>query len=189
MEKEKIRYEKVIGNSILIAILASSIIIFILFFTDMFMSIVFPSHSSGTGSLDSEEAQAQNSKFTSYFGNYVSYKDVRLLLLAIYDNNVKADLNDELSQVGVIAPFAGDSVDKYSIDSIATSLQRGYTYKVEVINDYASDDMVNNSEKKALAGYYKNGFIKTIKITQNPEQDIYSNNISSNTINYINYIN
>lgn len=124
---------------------------------------------SGTiskANLDSEEAQAHNGKFTASFGNNVSAKDVKALLQAISANNVTADTADELSKIGVIAPFAGASVDKYSINSVTTAVKSGYTYKVEMNNDYASDDMDGSDEKKALAGYYKNGFIKTIKITQ-----------------------
>lgn len=185
MEKEKIRYGKVIGKSILIAILASSIILFILFFIDIFIVSFIPCNYYNY-SLFTEEAQIQNRKFTSYFGNNVSAKDVRLLLQVIYKNNVETDIDDDLSKVGVIAPFAGDSVDKYSIDSISSAVQSGYTYKVICNNDYSSDDMDGSDAKKALAGYYTNGFIKTIKITQNPKQDMYSNNIISNNGYFIN---
>ena len=180
MEKEKIRYGKVIGKSILIAILASSIILFILFFIDIFVSTIFPRPSHG-GSLLAEEAQAHNGKFQAYFGENVSAKDVKALLQAISTNNVTADTADELSTIYVVfntSSSGGADTATKDINTVTAQIINGYTYKVYVCNSKASD-----TDSAEAVGYYKNGFLKCIRITQNPKQDIYSNNIGSYTFN------
>lgn len=128
---------------------------------------------SGTisnANLNSEEAQAHNGKFTASFGNNVSAKDVKALLQAISANNVTADTADELSKIFVdYKPQSGNGSEitgTAAINSVTTLIKNGYTYKVEVFSDKTSDQADADSTT-ADAGYYKSGFLRRIKITQN----------------------
>lgn len=112
--------------------------------------------------LNSEEAQAQNSKFDSYFGNNVSATEVKALLKTIAANNVTSETSDELKKIYIhYQANGGSTASATTTTDLSKAVKSGYTYSINVLNDTASD-----AESDDGKGYYKSGYIKTIIIEE-----------------------
>ncbi len=138
------------------------------------LAVYFLNGTSSTikkANLNSEEAQAHNSKFDAYFGNNVTATEVKSLLKAITSNNITAKTSDDYAEIAV--DFEGTNasntvVKSSSVSEITKNIRTGVTYVVEIENEEVNDEAPSSDSKKA--GYYTNGFIKRIKITQNAKK-------------------
>ena len=82
-------------------IIAGAILISILIIS---LGVLVYNQASSTVSkanLNSQEAQAQNSKFESYFGTDVTAQEVKNLLSEVRTNNLSASRNEESATIGV----------------------------------------------------------------------------------------
>ena len=82
-------------------IIAGAILISILIIS---LGVLVYNQASSTvnkANLNSQEAQAQNSKFESYFGTDVTATEVKNLLSEIRTNNLTASRNEESATIGV----------------------------------------------------------------------------------------
>ena len=121
--------------------------------------------------LNSQEAQAQNGQFESYFGTHVSATEVKQLLSLVRSNNISSDTNGEDKKV-----YINGKADT-TASAISGGIQTGTYYTVEVMNDGAADpnqgiaDTEGNWDKNKTgdtnAGYYNNAYIRNIKIKSN----------------------
>lgn len=115
----------------------------------------------GKANLGSQEAQAQNQQFESYFGAKKSAADVKALMSLIRSNNITGETGDETKKIYVYGLAKSPS-------TIAKNVKAGKTYNVDVQNDNASDDEIDaDALGDATAAYYKSGYIKVIKVTEN----------------------
>ena len=118
------------------------------------------SETAGKVNLGSHEAQAQNKQFESYFGAKKASSDVKALMSLIRSNNITGETGDETKTIYVYGVATTPS-------AIAKAVKPGKTYNVDVQNDNASDDEVPEAIGDATAAYYKSGYIKVIKVTEN----------------------
>ena len=82
-------------------IIAGAILISILIIS---LGVLVYNQASSTvnkANLNSQEAQAQNSKFESYFGTDVTVTEVKNLLSEVRTNNLTASRNEESATIGV----------------------------------------------------------------------------------------
>ena len=82
-------------------IIAGAILISILIIS---LGVLVYNQASSTvnkANLNSQEAQAQNSKFESYFGTDVTATEVKNLLSEVRTNNLTASRNEESATIGV----------------------------------------------------------------------------------------
>lgn len=117
-----------------------------------------------TANLESEQAQAHNGKFNSYFGQKVTASQVKALMKEVITNNVTTDTSDELGYIYILF-----GTDYKTPKEVNDAVESGYTYQVNTANDTAndSDKDSTNAHTGGGAGYYRSGFIKTIAITKN----------------------
>lgn len=108
--------------------------------------------------LDSQEAQANNSMFESYFSSNASGIEVKQLISLVNSHNSTSSASKP-SQILVKLNNQAIS-DSSSIDS-----SKKYNIQVSNENVDDSDPISNNSND---AGYYSSGFIRVITITENP---------------------
>ena len=148
-------------------IIAGAILISILIIS---LGVLVYNQASSTVSkanLNSQEAQAQNSKFESYFGTDVTAQEVKNLLSEVRTNNLTASRNEESATIGICymsvnatgdgtngvyggdtegantnpAEIAKDSFDKYNftpdVQLVTNLLKAGTSYTVNVPNTRA----------------------------------------------------
>ena len=91
----------------------------------------------GKANLGSQEAQAQNQQFESYFGAKKSAADVKALMSLIRSNNITSETGDETKKIYVYGVATTPS-------NIAKNVKAGKTYNVDVQNDNANsiDDQI-----------------------------------------------
>lgn len=168
MEKEKIRFGRVIFLSILI-----SILIIIIFY---FCSTIFSPPVRMI--MHASESQAHNTQFESYFGAHVSATEVKQLLSLVKSNNISCDVNDEDNKIYINSK---DSTVT-GINGIGIDVKTGHYYIVHVMNDErASPDTPIGDDPNSNQGYYNNGFIRNIEITLNEKAS--NQNLTNSTIN------
>ncbi len=143
-------------------IIAGAILISILI---VGLGVIIYNNVSGiaqSGTLDAQEIQAHNSPFEGYFGNNVSGSNVRALLTQVSANNNSAAADD--NQLGNYIFVTGDLG---SGEKILTSsdIKTGKTYNVSIKSDAQSDTWTSGVLGDADEGYWKNGFIKTIVVS------------------------
>ena len=120
--------------------------------------------------VDQQAAQANNSQYESLLGDSVSSATVKQLLTLIRTNNITADTNDEdMKRIGIADKTSGtEPTELVSPGDVTGNIKAGTRYKVSVNNEKTSDkDPFNDTDptsNKDLSGYYKNGFIRAIKI-------------------------
>ena len=144
-------------------IIAGAILISILIIS---LGVLVYNQASSTvnkANLHSQEAQAQNSKFESYFGTDVTATEVKNLLSEVRTNNLTASRNEESATIGVFyasinysgatldfiskdAKFNPNKIEKGWFDSaiftpdvqaITNNLKAGTSYTVNVPNTKA----------------------------------------------------
>lgn len=127
------------------------------------------SETAGKVNLGSHEAQAQNKQFEAYFGERKNSSDVKALMSLIRSNNITGETGDETKYIYVYHDGFGQNAPTDKTPSaIAKAVKPGKTYKIEVQNDNADDsELAKDAVKDGAAAYYKSGYIKIIKVTQN----------------------
>ena len=144
-------------------IIAGAILISILIIS---LGVLVYNQASSTvnkANLNSQEAQAQNSKFESYFGTDVTATEVKNLLSEVRTNNLTASRNEESATIGVFyasvnysgadenfistdAGFDPNKIKKSDFDgadftpdvqAITNNLKAGTSYTVNVPNTVA----------------------------------------------------
>ncbi len=101
-------------------IIAGAILISILIIS---LGVLVYNQASSTvnkANLNSQEAQAQNSKFESYFGTDVTATEVKNLLSEVRTNNLTASRNEESATIGVFYAsinYSGATLDFISKDA------------------------------------------------------------------------
>ena len=108
--------------------------------------------------MDSEKAQAQNSKFSSYFGDKVSAANVKSLMSAIRTNNITGKTAEETKEIYVY--YNGS---KSSTTSISQVVKPGKTYWVNTENEEVFDDSKDDAET-STAAYYNTGYLRVISV-------------------------
>ena len=145
-------------------IIAGAILISILLIG---LGVYFYNMAAGTGrsvNLDDAAAQAQNSKFDSYFGDRKSSQDVKNLMSQVRSNNITGDTGDEEKTIYLL--YNGT---KSSASEIQKAVKPGNTYWINVENDKAATDEELKSEDVTAtsSSYYPSGFIRVISIKDN----------------------
>lgn len=116
--------------------------------------------TSKSASLDTQAAQAQNSKFEDMFGPRKSSADVKNLMTLVRNNNITGNTNDEQVEIHVLYNGTEASPSK-----VAQSVKAGKTYWVDVENDNAWD---GKGEEEAVTteseAYYDTGYLRVISI-------------------------
>ncbi len=115
--------------------------------------------------LNSQEAQAQNQQFETYFGDKKSSTEVKALMSLIRTNNITSSTNGETKTIYVLYGATASSATTPAV--VSTSVSAGKTYNVSVENDNSSDDQTASTIKTGAAAYYTSGYIKIIKVVQN----------------------
>lgn len=121
-------------------IIAGAILISILIIS---LGVLVYNQASSTvnkANLNSQEAQAQNSKFESYFGTDVTATEVKNLLSEVRTNNLTASRNEESATIGVFYAsknYSGASEDFISVDSKfnPNKIEKGWFDSVEFTPD------------------------------------------------------
>ena len=153
----------IIAGAILISILIIGLGVFIY------------NQASGTVSkanLNSQEAMAQNSQFTAYFGDKRSAADVKALCSTVKSNNITSTDADEQKYIGLVfQESASQAGSLMTSTKISKKVYSKYTYNINVANEKTTDKEVPQSEGANLgsddAAYYKTGFLRVITIIQN----------------------
>lgn len=120
--------------------------------------------------LKTQEAQAQNNQFESYFGSKVSAQEVKQLCTTVRSNNITGETGDETKKVWIVYQPASGTADFKTPSDVSKIVKAGRTYNVNVANDKADDsgDITEDKlDKVDTAAYWKNGFIKVITIKEN----------------------
>ena len=108
--------------------------------------------------LNSEVAQAQNEKFSSYIGDRMTASEVKSLMSVIRTNNITGASSDDF--------FDNKLTDSAEVSSAVKS---GKTYHVYVKNSKAVKD--SDAEKEPTdenaESYYSNGYIRVICVETN----------------------
>lgn len=114
--------------------------------------------------LNSEVAQAQNEKFSSYIGDRMTASEVKSLMSVIRTNNITGASSDDVKTVYVF--FDNKLTDSAEVSSAVKS---GKTYHVYVKNSKAVKD--SDAEKEPTdenaESYYSNGYIRVICVETN----------------------
>ena len=146
-------------------IIAGAILISILI---VGLGVIIYNNVSGiaqSGTLDAQEIQAHNSPFEGYFGNNVSGSNVRALITQVNANNnsARADNNELGNFIFVVTPTSSGGSSYTLLTS--SNVKTGKTYNVSILSDTQSDTWTSGAVGEADAGYWKNGFIKTIVVS------------------------
>ena len=109
--------------------------------------------------LSGPAAQAQNSQFTSYFGDRVSAASVKNLMSAIRSNNIKAQTASEEKEITVF--YNGVKSDT---STISKAVKAGKTYWVDAENDKAQGKGDEGDLTVESPAYYNSGFLRIISV-------------------------
>lgn len=110
--------------------------------------------------LNGPEAQAQNSQFTSYFGDKVSAADVKALMSQIRTNNITGANADEQKNVTVF--YNGT---QSTTTAVSQAVKPGKTYWVNAENENAlTDDEEDKTLTLESPSYYSTGYLRIISI-------------------------
>ena len=116
--------------------------------------------------LNSEVAQAQNEKFSSYIGDRMTASEVKSLMSVIRTNNITGASSDDIKTVYV--SYEGKETDPAEVSS---SVKAGKTYKVSIKNSKAVKDSDADKDPQSISdsteAYYSNGYIRIIWIEMN----------------------
>ena len=115
--------------------------------------------------LSSQEAMAQNTQFTSYFGDNRSSAEVKSLMAQISSNNITGQTSDESRKIYVI--FNGEITTP---STVIKNVKSGTKYWIGTLNDEA----VSSSEEftkvetadETTPAYYSNGYLRIICVNQ-----------------------
>ncbi|MBR3134770.1 MAG: hypothetical protein IKG56_04840 [Clostridia bacterium] len=175
MENIEINFKRLLRRALLLSLFLSALI----WGFSIFNILSTPNCSSSN--LTSKEAQVQNGQFESYFGTHVSSTEVKQLLSLVRSNNVSGRVNGEDKII---------YINDYNCTVF--SIVKGNYYTVEVKNDKtvtpndesmqepgASVKVPNNQD----AGYYDNGYIRNIRITNNNGDIVITPNTDSSSSN------
>lgn len=159
-------------------IIAGAILISILIIG---LGVAIYQSASGTvkkANFNSQEAMAQNSQFEGYYGDAKAASDVKALCSAVRNNNITGTTGSELKKIYLIYKAYGKEASYEDTSTISKSVKAGNTYKVEILNDKASDDISGDSDGEQAKpresasidkepAYYTSGYVKIISITEN----------------------
>ena len=129
--------------------------------------------NASKANLNSEVAQAQNEKFTTYFGSKVSSSEVKSLMSAVRTNNITGQNSDDKKTICVLFSSSGSSsYDVTDPSKVSSSVKPGKTYTVETNNSKADDgeikgDGSDTGISESDASYYTSGYIRIICIKEN----------------------
>ena len=115
--------------------------------------------TEGVG-LDSEKAQAQNSKFMAYFGDRVSAANVKSLMSAIRTNNITSETAEE--QKTILVRYGDELSDSTKVSQL---VKPGKTYWVGTENEKAFNETTDGPDSDAA--YYKSGYLRVITVKEN----------------------
>lgn len=115
--------------------------------------------------LTSEEAQANNEKFTSMFSQNASASDVKNLITLVRSNNIIAE--SEKDGLGII--YLVLDGEEITATQLSKSVKNGKRYRIDTPNDkLIKENDFNNpdnaSYSKHDAAFYYNGFLRAISI-------------------------
>lgn len=118
--------------------------------------------------LTSEEAQANNEKFTSMFSQNAAASEVKNLITLVRSNNIVAE--NEKEGLGIIyLVFDGEEI---SPSQLSKTIKNGKRYRIDTPNDKSIKENEflnpdNSSYTKNDSAYYYNGFLRAISIDTN----------------------
>lgn len=126
--------------------------------------------------LHSEEAQANNEKFVSLFGENRSASEVKGLINQIRSNNITKE-NDKggLGVIYILLKEKGKESTLVPATTASKAIQNGRRYEVNTPNDdsisetnFLKDNTYSKTggTTKQDAAYYYNGFIRAIEIIE-----------------------
>ena len=119
--------------------------------------------TTGRADLSSQEAQAFNSQFSSFYGSRVSAAQVKSLMSAIRTQNITSNTAQESNQIYVL--YNGV---KSTTTDITQKVTPGHIYWVNTENENAATDEELNKGTDALdknsASYYNTGFVRIISV-------------------------
>lgn len=131
------------------------------------------------GDLTSQEAQAQNQQFQSYFGERVSAAVIKQMLGLVRSNNITGSTAEETKSIAIYYQD-GNTLKYESPTAMMSILKAGKTYFVGTANDYVDkkdEDPTLGSDNNARApgdtanekdaAYYTSGFLRIITIRVN----------------------
>ena len=129
--------------------------------------------------LNSQEAQAQNQQFQSYFGEKVSAAEIKQMLGLVRSNNITGNTAEEAKSIAIYYQD-GNTLKYESPSAMMSILKAGKTYFVGTANDNADkkdEDPTLGSDNNARAdgdtanekdaAYYTSGFLRIITIRVN----------------------
>ena len=127
--------------------------------------------STDVSGVNQAQVEGHNEEYENFFGTYKSAADVKALLQRVKTNNTLygstkgADTGS--LKIWVSAPFCNDSDAKSTngsdkMTAIINSVKQSKHYAINVPNEDTSDD----EEKADGKGYHRNGYLKTIIITE-----------------------
>ena len=125
--------------------------------------------------LHSEEAQANNEKFTSVFNQNMAASEVKNLINQIRVNNITAENDrDGLGKIYILVKQAGGTVTEMSATNASKAIKNGKRYEVNTPNDksiketqFLADNAYDTAGTNGKdAAYYYNGFIRAIEIVE-----------------------
>ena len=139
-------------------IIAGAILISILIIS---LGVLVYNQASSTvnkANLNSQEAQAQNSKFESYFGTDVTATEVKNLLSEVRTNNLTASRNEESATIGVF--YASKNYTGAKEDFISTA----DTFDPNKIKKDLFDKAVFTPDVQAITNNLKAGTSYTVNV-------------------------
>ena len=128
--------------------------------------------NASKANLNPEVAQAQNEKFTTYFGSKVSSSEVKSLMSAVRTNNITGQNSDDQKTICVLFSSSGSSYAATDPSKVSSSVKPGKKYTVETNNSKADDgeikgDGSDTGIRESDASYYTSGYIRIICIKEN----------------------
>ena len=87
----------------------------------------------------------------------------------IRSNNITSETGDETKKIYVYYKDFKNTPSDKTPSAIAKAVRAGQTYNIDVQNDSASDDEIakDTAITDTTPAYYKSGYIKIIKVTEN----------------------
>lgn len=112
--------------------------------------------------INSQAAQAQNSKFESYFGTEVTTTEVKNLLSEIRTNNLTAERNEEAAIIGVV--FCSKNCTTNFYKGIYGSSSTIGTTDPDTITKYTFDNAIFSSDVQSITNELKTRTTYTVNV-------------------------
>ncbi len=113
------------------------------------------------GNVDAHAAEANNERFSGFYGDNITASDVKQLINSVRSSNLIAKRDGTNTVIGIVL----DGAAQTNLSNV--NIANGKTYTVKLNNDKQSDDAIADSFGESDPSFYKNGYVRIITIKTN----------------------